>query len=600
VFAAVCVVLLRLALAPAPATAQIPDYELDSLSVTVESRTFGGLRTRAVEVLTAEVLGTLPVRSLAEALRWALGTEVSARSPAQADLSIRGSSFEQVVVLVNGVRMSDPQTGHFDLDLPVPLERVARIEILRGPAASLYGSDAVGGVVNVITRAPEDAGIRGRVDSGSFAGRSAAVAAGGQLGGLAVAAGVDWSRGNGHREGTDFDVLLAHGEIAAGVAGGRLSIEGGWADRDFGADGFYAPFGSYEETDTKTLSATWRGSVGGMRLRPRVWRRTHDDDFILKRSDPAFYRNVHSSRQTGAELVARRAVGSRALFALGGEFVLETMRSSSLGDRDEHRVAGFGEGTFLLGEGTFRGSLRVDDYEMFGAVVTPSVSASMPVGGSATLRGGAGRAFRAPTWTERYYEDPLNKGRADLDPERATTFEVGADFVVTRSVQLEITAFTRRADDLIDWARRSGTEARWETTNVERATFNGLEVAFANAKVGPLTISASGSLLSVAADEIAGYESKYALRPTTRQGVLGVLAPMGEGASAVVQVMHANRRGDLAHTTLDLRVAKRLGGGEAFAEVRNAFDSAYLDITRMTAPGRTFSVGLRYVIESAR
>jgi hypothetical protein len=102
------------------------------------------LRTRSVQVLDRPTLESLPARSVAEALRWATGWSLGSRSPAQTDLSIRGGSFEQVLVLVDGVRMSDPQTGHFDLDLAVPLDRVERIEILRGPASAQYGSDAWG------------------------------------------------------------------------------------------------------------------------------------------------------------------------------------------------------------------------------------------------------------------------------------------------------------------------------------------------------------------------------------------------------------------------------------------------------------------------
>ena len=138
-----------------PLSAQLPPLaRLDTLRVEVASRIASGFpaRSRVVQVLTEEDLRLLPVRTVAEALRWMTAADLQSRSPAQADLSFRGSTFEQVLVLVDGVRMSDPQTGHFDLDLAVPLDRVARIEVLEGPASALYGADALGGVVNVVTR----------------------------------------------------------------------------------------------------------------------------------------------------------------------------------------------------------------------------------------------------------------------------------------------------------------------------------------------------------------------------------------------------------------------------------------------------------------
>src|SRR5690606_27325750 len=100
-------------------------------------------------------------------LQWALGVDLMPRSPALADVSLRGSSFEQVLVLVDGVRVSDAQTGHFDLDLAVPLDQVERIEILRGPGSSLHGADAMGGVINVVTRQGVERSTA-RAEAGTF------------------------------------------------------------------------------------------------------------------------------------------------------------------------------------------------------------------------------------------------------------------------------------------------------------------------------------------------------------------------------------------------------------------------------------------------
>jgi iron complex outermembrane receptor protein len=126
-------------------TAQRP-VPLDTLRVTTSSRASAEMATatRAVEVITAAQIRRLPARSVAEVLQWALGVDLMPRSPALFDVAVRGSSFEQVLVLVDGIRMSDAQTGHFDLNLAVPLDQVERIEILRGPASTLHGADAVG------------------------------------------------------------------------------------------------------------------------------------------------------------------------------------------------------------------------------------------------------------------------------------------------------------------------------------------------------------------------------------------------------------------------------------------------------------------------
>ena len=153
---------------------------LDTLKVEVGSRVSSMLpaATRAVEVIDRERIDMIPARNVAELLRWATSVDFMPRSPAQADLSIRGAGFEQVLVLVDGVRVSDRQTGHFDLNVTVPLDRVERVEILRGPASALYGADAVGGVVNIVTRnsGPQ---WEGRMEGGSFGTGALAVGGGG-------------------------------------------------------------------------------------------------------------------------------------------------------------------------------------------------------------------------------------------------------------------------------------------------------------------------------------------------------------------------------------------------------------------------------------
>src|SRR5688572_14326699 len=125
---------------------------LDTVEVNSRAPMGGLAATRAVEIIDGRDIRNSPASTINDLLQWAFGVELMPRSPALADVGIRGSSFEQVLVLVDGIRMRDSQTGHFNLNLTVPLDQIERIEILRGPAASLYGSDAMGGVINVVTR----------------------------------------------------------------------------------------------------------------------------------------------------------------------------------------------------------------------------------------------------------------------------------------------------------------------------------------------------------------------------------------------------------------------------------------------------------------
>ncbi len=554
------------------------------------------LRTRSVELITRQQLERLPARSVSDALSWAAGVDLMPRSPAQADLSLRGAGFEQVLVLVDGVRMSDPQTGHFDLDLTVPLDRVERIEILKGPASALYGSDAVGGVVNVVTRS--EPVWSGRLEGGSFG--TSAVAGQGSLalpGNLRLHASGERSESDGHREGTDWETRMADAGLRAPVAGGTLSGEVGWARRAFGADGFYADFPSFETTRTRTATLRWRSDPGArVRVEPRVSWRRHEDDFILVRDDPELYRNRHASTQYGGELVVRARAHPRVSVAAGAEAYRHELASNALGGRSESRRAVFAEAAGLLPhEAELTVGLRHDDHDRWGGFTSPSLAASWAPTRGVRLRGSAGRSFRGPSWTERHYEDPAHQAEPELRPERSRSLEAGVRVDRIRDVGFDLTAFHRRSLDLIDWARPRGSdqETLWVTRNVIRATTRGLEVTGDWSPGLRTRVEVGGSVLSSAARGDEGFESKYALRPITDEVRLGVVRELPGLLSASIRVTRARRVGEASHLRLDARLEVPFMQGAVYLDGRNLSDSDHLDITGHPVAGRALYLGFR-------
>ena len=599
--------LLTLALGPlapqafgsARALAQEKVVNLDTLRVQVGSRASPSLPllTRSIRLLGTEALAALPARSLPGLLGWATGVDVLSRSPAQHDLSIRGAGFEQVLVLVNGIRMSDPQTGHFDLNLGVPMDQVERLEILRGSASALYGADAMGGVVNIVTHSsprPWEA----RLEGGSWG--TARLAATGGVGeegqGLLRVAG-EVSRSDGHRPGTDYEAALLHLTGSHPVAGGSLSGDMGFSRRDFGARDFYAPYPSFERTRSVDGSLRWRrAGQSGTSLEAGLSFRSHDDEFILLRDDPSFYRNQHTSSQGGLDLLGRIPVTEDVSVAAGAELFGHLLRSNSLGNREEARGALFSELALGRGRpGLVSLGLRGDWHEGFGMVVSPSVSASRLLTRALRIRASAGGSFRAPTWTERYYRDPVNVGRADLSPERAWSGEVGVDLFPGQDAQLAVTAFGRRATDLIDWARSrtAGEEEPWETRNVAEATFLGLEGDLAFTDPIGTSWELGASVLSLETDAASAFVSKYALRPVMERVRLRVRRSLPRGTGISLQGQRARRRGQEAYHTVDLRLHKDLGRARLYLDATNLTDQAYADVTGARAPGRAFFLGVK-------
>lgn len=587
--------LLLLAVSPLPAQERV--IPLDTVRVDASSRASAelGAATRAAQVIDAEAIRRSPAASLPELLRWAAGVDLMPRSPALADVALRGSSFEQVLVLVDGVRVSDAQTGHFDLDLAVPLEQVERVEVLRGAASALHGSDAVGGVINVVTRR-EGRGTSARAEAGSFGTQGLALAQGMRAGALRADAAAELRRADGHRPGTDYETASARLALSAPLAGNPLRADAAFAARDFGADGFYGPFPSYERTRTATASLGWRAEIAPrLALEPLLSVRRHSDDFILRRDNPDGYRNQHTTLQLGGELIGRYEISPRVRLAAGAEAYRDRLRSASLGDREEDRAAVLAEvAAGRVGEATATAGLRADRHEAYGAVWSPSLSAAWWPARGVRLRASGGRAFRAPTWTERFYRDPANVGDPELAPERSWSAEAGAEASLGRGVRASLGAWVREADELIDWAKPAAAPTEpWRTRNVDRARFRGLEAELEGA--GPLGVRwvGRGSWLRLESSSEEGFLSKYALRPLTETLSLSADRDFGPvGLRLLAQ--RARRAEDEAYLLLDARASVSLGGPRLFLDAQNLLDETYPDITGNPAAGRALLVGAEW------
>ena len=458
---------------------QASAHALDTVRVT--SRTDASLvtATRSVEVLTRDDIQRRAARSLSDLLGLALGVDVQPRSPAQADLGLRGSTFNQVVVLVDGVRVSDVQSGHYALDLAVPIAMIERVEILRGTGSAMYGSDAIGGVVNIVTRVDSSFGdVATR--AGSFGGALGQGALGGVLRGTLLRAGADIDRSSGHRDDTDYRVTQARAAAERRVGAVRVSGDAAIGARQFGAADFYSPYPSYETTRSSTASVRAIAPLTEhVTLSGAVHTRRHSDVFTLKREDPAFYQNVHYSWQHGGEATALVALAPQVHAAVGAELLDARLRSARLGDHSERRHAEFVEATVgRAGGASLDAGLRSDWSSAVGSFVSPSLGVAIPMSSRAQLRASTSRGFRAPTWTERYYKDPANVADSLLQVERFNAYEIGLRIAPLARVSGDVALFERRAHALIDWARPAAVTTPappWRTMNFASATYRGVE-----------------------------------------------------------------------------------------------------------------------------
>src|SRR5665213_1240242 len=525
--------------------------KLDSVTI-VASRAQAGAAGRTVDVITRDDISRSPAHNLAELLGARLSVDAFTRSPAQADVSIRGTTAEQVLVLVDGVRMGDAQSAHYALDLEIPLSSIERIEILRAPCSALYGPNAIGGVINIVTRDGSggdaaNSGAEASVYGGTFGTIGLGATDRGSVGATSVSSDFQYDKSDGHRPDTDYRIFQAR--LGAGRAvgsSGRLTTAASVGVRDFGAANFYSPYPSGERTGTTTGEAHWTAPVGRWALNADASTRLHTDRFDLVRDDPSIYENRHRSWQTGGDATARTELFGNTSIVIGGSAEHDQLSSARLGGRREWRAAAFMEQAIRL--------------------------------------------------TQRYHVEPGNIGNPLVQPERFVNGELGATYtpIVASGIGLKWDAavFTRHARDLIDWVRPANrADLPWQIANVGSATFRGVESTVSAAPVQGMTVALSASGTAFDDGDASGLAGKYALQPVTRQVTASTTISLPWDASMSLNAVHARRAGEVGFTTGSARLAWDVQRVRVFVDGTNLANASWLDASGDIAQGRALFVG---------
>lgn len=606
-----------------PAIAWIPVVILSSLVPTAYAHAQGPFRqdvvvtaaatpvelgtvTRTLTVITRDQIARLPVQSIADVLRINSSVDVRARGErgVQTDFAVRGANFGQMLVLVDGVRLNDAQSGHHNGDIPVPLDAVERIEILHGPGSSLFGADAFGGTVNIITRTAVSQpsaflqiGSVGAPDSIDHA-AGFLTAARGQVGvergsvRHTLAASLDRSSG----------FMVERGFATAGVSshtaiGERTGLFASYLWKDFGANGFYGNAPSHEWTNQTLVAADHLvAEASGWQVRANGSYRTHGDHFLFDVRRPGVSENRHRSHAVLGAIRGSRGVGARGSIAVGLEGGSDWIRSTNLGDHDTRRISAFTEWRHApVANVQLDASLRVDRYTEFGAAWSPSIGTGWWPSQMVRLRASTGRAFRVPTFTERYYSDPANWARPEVGAEHAWAGEVGADILPAEGWALATTVFGRMDHDVIDWLRAT-TADRWRTYNIRDVDTLGFEISVRRTLPNGSFVQAGYTGLDVDASAVT-LLSKYVLdyAPHSVVAAASLSLPMSLQLGSRLEFKRRTRStGRSEYAVLDLRASRQFGRYEVQLDATNLGDTTYQEILGVTMPGRGIALGVAY------
>jgi outer membrane cobalamin receptor len=578
----------------ASAASQGSVHPLDTVSV-IASRTHLGDAARAVDVISRDDIARSTARNLADLLSERASVDVYGRSAAQADISLRGSTAEQTLVLVDGVRVSDAQSSHYALDLAVPLDAIERVEILRGGGSALYGTDAIGGVINIVTRrGATSTAVSARGGAAGTAG--VALSGGTERGRVAVTGSSEYEKSDGYRAGTDYRIGQARAALSAPVGAGRIDSHVGVGIRDFGANEFYGPYNSTERTGTLTADSRWTAPVGGWVVSATASTRRHTDRFTLIRDNPAIYENLHTSWQSTGEVVGRTTLG-RAELAVGADVQNAQLTSARLGSHAEWRDAAFMEASAgSASTATLNFGVRGDGSDTYGGFLSPSLAVSAPVADGIRLRASASRGFRAPTWTELYYADPTSLGNSSLVPEQFWSGEAGARFGHAGGLMLDIGAFARNAQNLIDWVKPTAAPATapWVATNIGDARYRGVEASLAFPAWRGVESALAATGLDFTDSQGSGLKGKYALRPVTEQITARASWTPWAPVRATVELMNARRATEDAYLTGNVRLEWRQQRTRITLDLRNLTNAAWLDASGVNVEGRALYLGVEW------
>lgn len=474
--------------------------------------------SKSVTVITAKQIADAPVTSLADLLRFQAGIDVLQQGVegANADIYLRGGTYSQVLLLIDGIRVDDPQTGHHTLNSALPLEVIERIEIVKGPAARIYGQNAFTGAINIVTKKVDDSKVTLTDRIGSFDTDQFGVTA--QHAGEKVQhiAHVSLQESDGYRYNTDFQNfhVFTKSNLAPGT--NRLSLMTMFTERKFGANGFYRAVTAkdqYEETQSSLVALTSAVSSENQKWiwTPRVFWKRGQDEYVYIRSNPSVFRNVHITNRLGASVDVKNTNAWGAT-GLGIEFSTVNIQSNNLGDKNRSIAHLFFEHRFSTGTIDITPGFAWSNYTDMGDFFYPGIDVGYRLGQNLKLTFNTGYTYRIPTYTDLFYVSSTTIGNPDLMPEEALSHEVSLRYK-TSNWSIETSVFKRDGENLIDFVKKSPSDVAWVAENISgKITTIGGELSTEwRYRIGKQTHTLALSYAYLEDDYIKSVYSKYAL-----------------------------------------------------------------------------------------
>ena len=587
-------------------TAQDTQQKTDSLKEVVVTSTRIDLpfneNSRTIQIVTAADIQKLGITNVADALQQVAGIDVRRQgvNGMQADLYIRGGNFDQTLLLIDGIKVDDPQTGHHTLNLALPIEVIERIEIIKGPAARIFGQNAFSGAVNIVTKNNSQNELVTKFQAGSFSQFQAEATGSINLENSSHIVHFSKNFSEGYRENTDFDNQNLFIKSQFNKNKLPINLIATHSERKFGANGFYGiPTANeqYEETQASLLGFSTVIKKGNFTWKPRVYWRRNEDLYLYKRKNPSAYRNLHITNKIAAELNGSYT-SNVGITGFGVEFSKYYIGSNNLGDNQREIATLFLEHRFQFLNGKFdvTPGIAASYFSDFDNKLFPGIDLGYKINDDLRIYGNIGYTYRVPTYTDLYYIGPQAIGNKNLQPEDALAQEVGIRYNTNR-IGLSLVGFNRDSNDLIDYVRINPTDVAFSPQNIQDVNTKGFETQFDyKFKVNTLSqkINLGYTFMEDEIKQTAAVESRYSINSLNHQIVGSYQMQWFKNFTNSIAYRYIERTSGISYNVVDLSAAYKVNDMEFSVYANNIFNTEYSETGFIPMPKGNMMFGLKY------
>ena len=560
---------------------------------------------RNLIIIDSVFLNNSSAKNLSEILQQVIGVDIRRRGndDIQSDLYIRGGSFDQTLLLINGTKVEDSQTGHHQMNLSVPINLIDKIEILKGPGSRIFGMNAFNGAVNIITKKNSDNGNI-NLGYGSFKTFQGSGSIPINTKKTSHILSSTYRQSDGYRYNTDYNYFNLFYSGIIEMNDSDLEILFSNSDRKFGANGFYASpeaRDQYEETNGSLLNFKLRKKRENISTESSLYWRRHEDTYIYIRDNPSVYKNDHISHKLGFQnnISIFSDIG---ITGIGIDLSNTWLSSNNLGERNRFITTIFAEQLINKNKFSFTPGLAFSIYEkpsndLFKSKLFPGIDIGYKLSNKISLNANIGETFRIPTFTDLYYSDPNNLGNENLDPEKAFTSEVGFK-LREKNYGISLSLFRRKSDDLIDYVKAKPDD-KWSPQNIKNVITTGIE--FDSKLI--LNINNSLNTINLGYAYINdNYEndilSRYSLNSYMHRLILNFDFKLTKSISNYLSYRYGIReiQDGNSKSVIDYKIMMQRDRWKVTLNLNNIFDSKYYETNLVQMPGRNITVGLNIEI----